>query len=148
MASKFFHEITPSPRTSKASKIGMVSGTLRKVFTVWVTSSPMMPSRPRVIACARCPFSYRRTSVSPSIFHESSTSRPDAKRFRSSRDFVFAAESMGFVCRTSASISKISPATRCVGEPDRITPLSSSSATSSSIRRSYSRSLMTGASCL
>ena len=148
MVSKFFHEITPSPRTSNASEIGMVSGTLRKVFTVWVTSSPMIPSRPRVMACLRCPFSYRRTSVRPSIFHESSTSRSAANRIRSSTDFVFAAESMGFVCRTSVNVSSVSPATCCVGELDRITLLCSSSAIRSSIRRSYSRSLIIGASCL
>lgn len=52
--SKLSHEMTPSPRTSNGSLTGTVSGTFRKVRTVCVTSSPMIPSRPRVILAKIC----------------------------------------------------------------------------------------------
>lgn len=41
-------------------------------------------------------------------------------------DFVLPADSMGFVCRTSARLSKISPETFCVGEPESTSPVSCS----------------------
>ena len=51
-------DMTPSPRTSNLSVQGMHIGTSIKVRTVCVTSSSIMTSRPRVIACLNSPPSY------------------------------------------------------------------------------------------
>ena len=128
ISSKFFQEMTPSPLTSNACLSSTVRGTLRKFFPVCVTSSPMMPSVPRVIACPRCPLSYLSTSVRPSSFQDKNTSLLSAKATSASADFVLSAESIGFVWRTGVSSFNISPGTLFVGELDKTTPVSFSNA--------------------
>ena len=104
---------------------------------------PTCPS-PRVTTLVNFPLSYVTTSVSPSSFQEIQIGRPSAHLATSATCFVFASERAGYSWG-SFSPTVVSAETRFVGLSGRITPVSASSAFTSSKRASHSKSVINSA---